>query len=156
MLVVNFGVCSDEEEKIRKGFSSVKTCNCEVYGESSILKPNLLLRYDASLVSCNYAFIGEWGRYYWIRNQIVTNGGRLIISCEVDPLKSFDTAILNLDVNVIRNEFERNKLIYDDYYPEEILSTVSVLKFNASPFGVNGGYNTILTVIGGNKHGVQS
>lgn len=154
MLVVNFGVCSDEEEKIRKSFSSVKTCNCEVYGESSILKPNLLLRYDAVLTSCNYAFIGEWGRYYCIKNSIVANGGRLIISCEVDPLKSFDTAILNLDVNVIRNEFERNKLIYDGYYPEEILSTVSVLKFNASPFGVNGGYNTILTVIGGNKHGV--
>ena len=98
MLVVNFGVCSDEEEKIRKSFSSVKTCNCEVYGESSILKPNLLLRYDAALTSCNYAFIGEWGRYYWIKNSIVANGGRLIISCEVDPLKSFDTAILNLDV----------------------------------------------------------
>lgn len=154
MLVVNFGNCFDEMEKINKSFSNVKTCNCDVYGESSILNPNLLLRYDSVLTSCNYAYIGEWNRYYWILNQRVINGGRMVISCQVDPLNSCANAILNLDVNVIRNEFERNKLIYDSQYPEEILSTVSVLKFNASPFGVNGGYNTILTVIGGNKHGV--
>lgn len=151
MLSVTFGVCTDEKEKIRKSFSSIKTCNCDVYGESTILLPQLILRYDSALVNCNYAYIPEWLRYYYITNETVSNGGRLVISMEVDPLKSFENEILSLDVNVVRNEFERNKLVYDSKYPEEILSTVSVLRFNVAPFGVDGGYNTILTVIGGNK-----
>lgn len=151
MLIVNFGICNDEKEKINKSFSSVKQCNCEVYGETTITAPSLILRYDSGLVNCNYAYIPEWLRFYWISNITLVNGGRMVISCVVDPLKSFADSILNLDVNVARNEFERNKLIYDGNYPEEILSTVSVLKFNASPFGVDGGFNTVLTVIGGTK-----
>ena len=152
-MYITIGQTSDDRRKIQKNFSGTSV-QVQLKQPCDLLHPVFILTWSSSYVHSNYLHAPELGRYYYIDDVILLTGSRAELHCRVDVLMSYKDQILSLDVNVIRNEFERNKLIVDSQYPEEILSTVSVLKFNASPFGVNGGYNTILTVIGGNKHGV--
>lgn len=150
---VTIGQTADDRRKIQKSFSGTSV-QVQLKQPCDLLHPVFVLTWSSSYVHSNYLHAPELGRYYYIDDVILLTGSRAELHCSVDVLMSYKDQILSLDVNVIRNENERNKLIVDTQYPEEILSTVSVLKFNASPFGVNGGYNTILTVIGGNRHGV--
>lgn len=150
---VTIGQTADDRRKIQKSFSGTSV-QVQLKQPCDLLHPVFVLTWSSSYVHSNYLHAPELGRYYYIDDVILLTGSRAELHCSVDVLMSYKDQILSLDVNVIRNENGRNKLIVDTQYPEEILSTVSVLKFNASPFGVNGGYNTILTVIGGNRHGV--
>lgn len=127
----------------------MQTYNCEIYKECSIHNPVFILMYNARFTECNYIYVEEWNRYYFKEDIVLTPSGRAIISCYEDVLMSNKDLILNLDVNVIGNQSKRNKLIIDSNYPQEVLSTVCNLKFNATPFNVSGGYNTVLSVIGG-------
>jgi len=129
--------------------SDMQLYNCEIYESCSLVNPVFILMYDARFFGCNYIYVPLWHKYYFMHNPTLTPSGRAIVSCHEDVLMSNKDLILNLDVYVIANQNKRNKLIVDVNYPQEILSTVSNLKFNATPFNVEGGYNTVLSVIGG-------
>lgn len=150
-MYITIGQTSDDRRKIQKNFSGT-SIQVKLKQPCDLLRPIFILTWSNSYVHTNYLYAPDLGRYYYIDNITLLTGSRAELHCSVDVLMSYAAQILSLDVNVRRNQNERNKLIVDSQYPEEILSTVSVLKFNASPFGVNGGYNTILTVIGGQSN----
>lgn len=122
---------------------------CKLYRESSIMTPELLLHYTPNIINCNYLYIPLWERYYYIKDIVMIPAGRCIISAYEDVLMSNATEISQLNCNIIRQENIRNKLIVDDKYPAEIMSTLTTIKFNRSPFNVDGGYNIVMGVIGG-------
>lgn len=151
MLQIQLGEFSGDDRELDKSIGGIVTKNCEVYGDNSLLNPNFLIDYDSSLLNKNYVYIPEWGRYYFIVSPLtMSSGGRCIVSCQEDVLMTFRSGIRNLDCYIIRNEKTRNKYIVDDFYPAEILSTVTTLKFNATPFNVTlGDYNIVMCVYGG-------
>lgn len=151
MLPIQVGVCTCDNRVIDKTrfISSMITYNCEVYRECTVVNPVFILEYNATILTSNYLFVPSWGRYYHIKDVELTPAGRMFVSCLEDVLMSNKDAILNLDCNIVRNENKRNKLLYDGKYPEEIMDTICTLKFNASPFGVDNGYNIVMCVIGG-------
>lgn len=153
-MYITIGQTSDDRRKIQKSFAGTSSVQVQLKQPCDLLHPVFILTWSSSYIHANYLNAPDLGRYYYIDNVNLLTGNRAELHCSVDVLMSYAAQILALDVNVRRNQHERNKLIVDSQYPEEILSTVSVLKFNSSPFGVNGGYNTILTVIGGNNNGV--
>lgn len=124
--------------------------NCEIYESCNVMYPIFILRYDSRIFNCNYAYVSEWNRYYYIADIRLNPAGKMIITCREDVLMSNKNAIKNLDVNVIRNQKQRNKLLVDYEYPAEIMSTLTTLKFNRTPFNNNGDdYTIIMGVIGG-------
>lgn len=147
-MMITIGQTSDDRRKLSKSFNGT-SINVTPKNPCDVLAPVFILTWNNSFVNANYLYCPDFGRYYFVDDIVILTGQRAEIHCSVDVLMSYRDQILNLNVNVQRNAAERNKLIYDANYPEEILSTVSVLKFDSAPFGVDGGYNTVLTVIGG-------
>lgn len=151
MLSIQVGTCTCDNRVIDKTnyISNLVTHNCDVYHECTVVSPVFLLDYNVSILTSNYLYVPLWGRYYHIKDVSLTPAGRMIVNCLEDVLMSNKDAILNLDCNIVRNENKRNKLLYDNFYPQEIMDTICTLKFNASPFGVDNGYNIVMSVIGG-------
>ena len=151
MLEIQLGEFMGDSREVDKNINNIVTRNCDVYGDNGLFSPSFLLNYDESLLDKNYVYIPAWGKYYYIVSPLaMTSGGRCIIQCQEDVLMTFRNGIRNLDCYIVRNEKTRNKYLVDEYYPAEILSTVSTLKFNASPFNVTlGDFNIVMCVYGG-------
>lgn len=158
MLQIQLGDFSGDNREVSKSIGNFVSKSCDIYGSNSLLSPSFLLNYDPSLLNKNYVYVPAWGRYYYITSPLaMISGGRCIIQCQEDVLMTFGNEIRNLDCYIIRNENTRNKYLVDDFYPAEILSTVTTLKFNATPFNVTlGDSNIVMCVYGGNSKQVSS
>lgn len=148
---ITIGQTSDDRRKVQKAFSGTGV-TVTPKQPLDILSPVFILTWSDTFVSCNYVYCPALQRYYFIDNIVMMTGARAEIHCSVDVLMSHAAEILNLNVYVSRNQRERNKLVVDNMYPTELLSTLTTLKFDATPFAVDSGYNIVMSVVGGVAH----
>ena len=69
----------------------------------TVLNPEFIIAYNSSLLTANYCYVTEFGRYYYCDIAILT-GGRMSVRCSVDVLMSFRDSIKKCECNVIRSE----------------------------------------------------
>ena len=72
--------------------------------EVSILSPVLTFDYTPVFLLANYAYISEFGRYYYIRNITTDTAKRVHLELSVDPLMSFASQIRQCTAQIIRLE----------------------------------------------------
>ena len=70
---------------------AARTFNCELRDPCSILNPVLLVK-TTNPASLNYAYISDYGRYYWVTN-MVSDHNMWELHLQVDPLASWRTGI---------------------------------------------------------------
>lgn len=103
---------------------------------SSIVAPSILIQ--SNPIGYNYAYIPEFGRYYYIKNITAFRKGAYIIDLKCDVLMSFKDEILNMSGIVSRLTNG------DDYATRDIktkcLETHRRLDFPETPFTRNGSY----------------
>lgn len=116
-LMVEFGVCGDDPRVINKTFSSTASVSAEVWGDCSRENPTLLLDYTASVLTANYAHIGDFGRYYYVKDVVITEGHKMKVNLAVDALKSFEQTILRTEFFIRRSEAKANWSIPDELCP---------------------------------------
>ena len=104
-----------ENSVIGKIKTLVYSTECDIKGESSIINPVLILKYNEKIFESNYIYIPTWKRYYFIDDVRVLTGGRVELSLSVDVLESFKDSILEL--NVILSDTEQTGL--NNYLPSE-------------------------------------
>ena len=104
-----------ENSVIGKIKTLVYSTECDIKGESSIINPVLILKYNEKIFESNYIYIPTWKRYYFIDDVRVLTGGRVEVSLSVDVLESFKDSILEL--NVILSDTEHTGL--NNYLPSE-------------------------------------
>ena len=112
---------------------------------SSIIAPNILIQ--SSPIGYNYAYIPEFGRYYYIKNITAFRTKAYILDLKCDVLMSFKEEILNMSGIVSRLTSG------DEYANRDIktkcLETHRKIMFANTPFTVNGTY--ILIAQGGEE-----
>ena len=103
---------------------------------SSIIAPSILIQ--SNPIGYNYAYIPEFGRYYYIKNITAFRKGAFIVELKCDVLMSFKEEILNMSGIVSRLTDG------DDYANRDIktkcLETHRRLDFPETPFTRNGSY----------------
>lgn len=103
---------------------------------SSIIAPSILIQ--SNPIGYNYAYIPEFGRYYYIKNITAFRKGAYIVDLKCDVLMSFKDEILNMTGIVSRLTNG------DDYATRDIktkcLETHRRLDFPETPFTRNGSY----------------
>lgn len=138
----------DESNHVNKNIEQISnSLDCNVYGNCSVETPDLLLTYTSDIANCNYAYIPEWGRYYYKKDCIVMNGNRCILSLEVDPLMSYKDGILNINCNISRCEKYKISMIPDS----NVMvygSQIEIVSFNEA-FVWSNTHSFVLTVLGG-------
>lgn len=82
---------------------------------------------QAQILTGNYAYIPEFGRYYWIREKNVLRNDLTVLSMESDPLMSFAAGIVQLPVYVYRSSAEYNSDMVDRKTPTVVYDRVTVI-----------------------------
>lgn len=133
----------------------------------SILSPVIVLRYDSTVASCNYVYLGApFDRYYFMGSPVLSPGKRMAIPCSVDPLMSHQAAILAMKLNVYRQERDKNSSA-DDYIGDAQMPTIIAPEVFTKRITTNVGDITfddyssyvgtrqyVMTVVGGLKNDV--
>lgn len=111
-------VNSSEKNKIGKTITVVDTLEGSLKESSSIIKPVILIEYNAP-TAFNYVYIDEFARYYFVNDVVVVRNNLLRVSLTVDVLESFSTGILAQNVIVDNSTND-----YDLYLPDDNLLTL--------------------------------
>lgn len=100
--------------------------DCQLKEACSILSPLIVLDLGmtTSPYNYNYAYIPDFGRYYYIQDW--TFEGPLVVAhMVVDALATYKTEIGNTPLYVLRSSVLSNGYITDDYYPTKTDKTVT-------------------------------
>lgn len=147
-MIVQIGKTSDDPRKIDKSFTQIGAVQAHPYNEIDILNPRLIIDYRSNWISCNYCYIPEWGRYYFINSFDLMTGGKCQFTAHVDVLKTYAEQIKDTQALILRSSSgsDKGKYIADATIPMNTQNTTQNILFSKNPFG-NGKY--VLTVLGG-------
>lgn len=106
-----------------------------------ISEDNVLLKYDVDvykpiikikkplLNNCNYVYIEDFKRYYYITNKKSINNDVIELSLKCDVLMSFKNDILNSKGLIIKSENLINNYINSDIYVNDVREKTHVINF---------------------------
>lgn len=80
----------------------------------NILDPIIQLNYNAALKNVNYAYIPEFGRYYFVSPPIIS-GKTVYLKMHVDVLFTYKAIIMKSPCIAIRSSNRGNLYFQDDY-----------------------------------------
>lgn len=136
----------DNENVINKNLSLIHTMKIKLKDKVSIINPTLILSVvnGVDYFQCNYCYLSEFKRYYFIRDIELMSDKNYRMQLEVDVLESFKDDILNSKVLVTR---QKNFNPYYDYKPRyEVRKEVDLFFSNTA---LSDGKTILLTTIGG-------
>lgn len=102
-----------ERNRLRKVLNNGVTLTGNLERACDIVNPMIMLEYDATLATKNYAYIADFGRYYFISN-IVFDDETMIIYLHCDVLMSFRADILSSVARVVRSASNYDEMIVDN------------------------------------------
>lgn len=127
---------NSDENVINKDKKQIKSVNAKLFEPCDILNPILILDASNDLFQCNYIFISKFGRFYFVNNITIINGGMMRLSCSVDALESWWSSLKSIKQNIIRNEKSYNMYMIDPTLQITSRKRRQVVKF-AEPDGGN-------------------
>lgn len=132
---------NSSKDKIVKSLATPSDFDGFLRGECSILNPVLEIA-ASSVVSYNYCYIPDFGRYYFINDAVSVRNGIWRLSLHVDVLMSYANEILSSDVVINKSASSgRSNLYFDDgSIKSEASNIVDVKNFS-------GGFNDSDTYI---------
>lgn len=114
----------------------------------SLVTPDITLETTPAVTNeANYAYISEFGRFYFIESREVLNNGLMRFQLRCDVLMTFQGDILDCHGIVDRQKDNYDMYIKDQMIPVDCRKAVTYRKFQYSPFGLP--YLSML-VVGGN------
>ena len=137
---------SSENNVIGKSLVQIKSVECNLKNDVSVVNPTLVLSYTDSILDSNYCFIPKFNRYYFIDEIIPITGDRSIIKCRVDVLESFKDDIKSLTAIINKQETIADKFIDDGSWIVENKDFLQSYNFS-NGFNDNGEF--ILITAGG-------
>lgn len=111
-------VNNSDNNVMSKNIIETEKINVNLKGSCTLLNPVLTIKaVDISKVTtCNYCYIPQFGRYYYIGNIKMNSGGIADIECSVDVLMSFRDSILNCNAILQRHESIFNAYLTDNEF----------------------------------------
>ena len=129
---LNLYTNNSADNVVTKSITLLTTMTGTLRENCSIMDPVITVENinNAIAAVCNYAFIPQFARYYFVRN--ITLSGKLwIISMHVDVLASFQTPLKSLDAVIARNENRYNLYLQDGFFKTYQNPHVSIKQFPA-------------------------
>lgn len=141
-MIVNFYNAKIKKNEINKTLGTPIIKTCALKNGSSIEDPVLYMEHDASLFNCNYVYIPDFGRHYFITGREIVEHTEYI-TCHVDVIKSFANDIKASKGTATRSNFY-NKNIPDSMALDIPQDRVQYRKLSEALTG-----QTYIVIIGG-------
>ncbi len=105
---------SSPVNKIGKELSSQLEVTGELRSETSIIDPIIMIECDlADLTNCNYMYIPQFNRYYFVNNIRSIRNGLVEFTCHVDVLETYKDQIRANSAIIKRQENNWNLYLND-------------------------------------------
>lgn len=136
---------SDDPRVVGKGKTAIGGAHTITLKDGcSVDMPTVSLTISASAIAnANYAYIGAFGRFYWIRDRKSLINGVVELTLESDPWESFASQLRNCQATILRNENVSNGYLMDNQYQLLSYNTVVTREF---PAGLTDESMILLTV----------
>ena len=110
---------SSEKNRIGKTLTqqAQKTGVLRPSDNGNLRTPVITVEYSATVLSCNYAHISEYNRYYFIVNKTPISNDRIELQLKCDVLESFKNEIKNNEMLIDRSEYNTNTFLVDNSRP---------------------------------------
>lgn len=119
-----YNISADPRELTKDLGTAVITCDNNIvpYEPIDYIQPRIILDYNANVENCNYCYVSDWGRYYFIRDVELVNGQKMIVHLDEDVLMTYNAEIKELPCYVLRSETPTavTHYIYDERSPHFI------------------------------------
>lgn len=130
--------------KIGKAISTIKTATGSLKNESDVIRPEILIECDSSILSANYMTIDTLHRKYFIEEIQSVRNNLWLVQARVDVLDTYASQILANSAVVLRQENNFNLLLNDGVFKCKQDPRIFYRKF---PSGL-GDFNYILITQG--------
>lgn len=146
-MLVKFGISTSDRRTVQKNFNVTTALECSIKDKTTILRPTFVLAYSKELTQCNYAYVEELGRYYYLGNPVIGMDGTVELPAEVDVLMSWRNYILNLKCIIKRQEKVFSPYIFDG----ELLTRCDKVQetVNVGTVGIDNNLRYYLVTTGG-------
>lgn len=104
---------ASENNRVVKTLTDEKQLSGELRNQTSILNPSIRIESADNISAYNYAYISEFGRYYYITDIVSVRTNCWIVSLRCDVLMSYSDQIKAITGVVVRQESNPNKLLVD-------------------------------------------
>ena len=104
---------ASENNRVVKTLTDEKQLSGELRNQTSVLNPSIRIESADNISIYNYAYIQEFGRYYYITDITSVRINCWIISLRCDVLMSYSDQIKAITGVVVRQESNPNKLLVD-------------------------------------------
>lgn len=139
---------NSEDYALTKSLSTQITLDsCVFKDDSSVENPNVVISTGTDITECNYMYIADLHRYYFIREIGVVRAGVYYIRGHVDVLSTYANEIKACSAIIARQENLYNMYLDDPEFKTLNKSQVVTKKFDGSGFVKDMKY--ILVVAGG-------
>lgn len=133
--------------------ASPVSVNMQLSTPCDIDNPTFILS-NTYATNYNYAYVPKWDKYYFLGEPTIIDGERCTIPGKCDVLTTYADAIKNLNVNVVRQEYNKTPYIMDSRIAKTGRTFTENYYFSANPFTPSTGslgekYSYLLSVIGG-------
>lgn len=114
MIGIDLYVCTDDDNKLNKTNLSGNISMAGVFrSEVSIMTPVFQIETSTNISAYNYAYIQDFGRYYFITNITAVRNNIWQLSLKCDVLMSYKTALASVPVIAARAENGYNQMLQD-------------------------------------------
>lgn len=142
---VLLGITSDENIKVGKSFLGSDSVLGTLRAGSSVVAPEIEVEGYSSFASYNYAYISEFGRYYYIVDIIEEYNGLVVFKMRCDVLTTYANDIRNQTAVVERNANQFNLFLSDSAIKSYQNARIFTREF---PAGFPGG-TFVMAIAGG-------
>lgn len=123
---------TSDNRVINKSLTQIGSAlTCTFKDNTSMENPTIIISPDAYSSACNYGYLSDTGRYYYVAD-VEFSQQRVLLHLKVDVLKSFASGILSSECIANRSSSKYNVYLDDNYYPRLEYSNVFTKAFPIS------------------------
>lgn len=137
---------ASENNRVVKTLTDEKQLSGELRNQTSVLNPSIRIESSDNISTYNYAYISEFGRYYYITDIVSVRTNCWIVSLRCDVLMSYKDEIKSITGVIVRQESNPNKLLVDRLERIQSNKEIDILYY---PYAFSKNLQFILVTAGG-------
>lgn len=144
-MLIEFYTNLSDPDTLNKNITKVSELNGTLRNECDVEEPIILIE-NNGMISANYCYIPDFGRYYYIENQTIVRNGLVRLTLKVDVLYSYKDQINALNVIINNSSDNNDNYLSSELWVAKVKTSTHVLNF---PDGFNDTGEFILITAGG-------
>lgn len=145
MATATFYKNTSDDKRIDKTLQTIRTVNIDYKDNTSVVRPTIKVLVFAEVFDCNYVYLSDFKRYYFVR-EVTVSQQHVILTLEEDVRFTLRAGIRNC-----RAIIKRQERLFDAYLDDEKFKAEGYTRIQTFTFGSGFTQNAFLLTIAGGR-----